>query len=289
MALDAGGIASIVLASVIFLFIVLGILVKTSVLDVPALLEATSKLVMYSPYSLLVFGWIFDLATGNYIYTSSGVTAVIAMLINAGVSSVTTAILNRRNQTIPQSGGAWWKWIGDVSSVGADTSKCSLPAWPSFLDSKIAPQATILSMTILFYILIGQWNSGFFMESIGLSVITFLLFITQWVTMYYNGCLEDSFLKWGAPLFGLVLGAGFAAASLYIQQAINPQNPLNGGLAIYQNKGYEGVNNPGLDKDGEEIINVGGKSKIVSTPNDQDQFVCEAYKDGELVTSTIAG
>jgi hypothetical protein len=37
----------------------------------------------------------------------------------------------------------------------------------------------------------------------------------------------------------------------------------------------------------ETIINVGGSNEKTQEVDDQDQFVCEAYKDGELVTSTI--
>ena len=37
----------------------------------------------------------------------------------------------------------------------------------------------------------------------------------------------------------------------------------------------------------ESIINVGGDNTVSQPVDDSDQFVCEAYKDGELVTSTI--
>ena len=39
----------------------------------------------------------------------------------------------------------------------------------------------------------------------------------------------------------------------------------------------------------ETPIVVGQPSKQTEPLDDNDQFVCEAYKDGELVTSTIVG
>jgi hypothetical protein len=37
---------------------------------------------------------------------------------------------------------------------------------------------------------------------------------------------------------------------------------------------------------GDSVCNASGSGKCVP-PNDEDQFVCEAYRDGQLVTSTI--
>ena len=39
--------------------------------------------------------------------------------------------------------------------------------------------------------------------------------------------------------------------------------------------------------DGSVKIKVGSASEKNLPVNDEDQFVCEAYKDGELITSTI--
>jgi hypothetical protein len=37
----------------------------------------------------------------------------------------------------------------------------------------------------------------------------------------------------------------------------------------------------------EKVISVGDSAGQSQPVDDNDQFVCEAYKDGELVTSTI--
>jgi hypothetical protein len=290
MALDAGGISAIVFSA---LFVIVSAAYLFSFSKAPSppdfsgLLDFSTKIVAYSPYCLLAFGWIADAASGNYFYTKSGITGIIGIIINAIVGGI---IKGSASKPTPQSGGgSWWQWVGDISSVADDTSKCSLPGLSS-IENPYAPQGIVLSTTIFFYLLTGLWDAGLGMQSIALSVITGVTFMIQWITLSANGCLKDGYFGQLAPLTSFVMGVVFAVASYFIQKLISPASVAAGGPDGGKGGGLDqGVNNPGAGSNGEIMINVGGKSGQTEPVNDQDQFVCEAYKDGELVTSTIAG
>jgi hypothetical protein len=288
MALDAGGISAIVFSALFALVSALYIYnfaKAPSVPDFSGLLDFSTKLVSFSPYCLLAFGWIADAASGQYIYTKSGITGIIGVAINAIIGGFVKA-----TPTTPQSGGgAWWQWVGDVSSIKSDVSKCALPGLPG-IENPYAPQGIVLSTTIFFYLLSGLWDAGEGMQSIALSVITGVTFMIQWVTLSANGCLRDGYFGKLAPLTSFAMGILFAVSSYFIQKAISSKSPIpplpKGGDSTILN--VKGTKANFTRPFGEEIIDVGAKSDQTAPVNDQDQFVCEAYKDGELITSTIA-
>ena len=156
---------------------------------------------------------------------------------------------------------------------------CSLPGF-AWLENDIAPQGIVMSMTILSYLLYELWDHGLFEQSIGLSVTTGIVFLIQSIHLVGNGCLENYRYKNWSILVALAIAIGAGTSSYAIQKRIlggvvMPSTNSKQTLGTTSNSGFE------------TIINVGEKSAQSQPVNDQDQFVCEAYKDGELVTSTI--
>ena len=185
---------------------------------------------------------------------------------------------------------------------------CSLPGF-EWLENTIAPQGIVMSMTILWYLLIELWDNGSSGQSAALGVTTAITFILQWLVMARYGCLTSYRYTVYSPLIALVMAITFAGTSYGIQKAIRGGSSSSSGgtTGTIRPVFSGGVNGtfvcppgtglspdgsqclplPGFGGSGEEKVPVGGKSDQSAPVNDQDQFVCEAYKDGELVTSTI--
>lgn len=184
---------------------------------------------------------------------------------------------------------------------------CSLPGF-EWLENTIAPQGIIMSMTVLWYLMIELWDTGSGGQTVALGVTTAITFAIQWLVLARNGCLNSYRYTVYSPLVALVMAITFAGTSYGIQKIIL-KNMSSGGIPVAPvPSGTPGtfVCPPGtvLAANGEQcvtplgpggtqntpmqsIINVGGSNAQSQPVDDNDQFVCEAYKDGELITSTI--
>lgn len=202
---------------------------------------------------------------------------------------------------------------------GGATDLCSLPGF-EWLENKIAPQGIVMSMTVLWYLMIELWDTGAGPQSVALSVTSVITFALQWLVLHRSNCLTS--YKYGtySAFIALVMGITFAGTSYGIQKQISKytggssgsgSSPTSGTfvcptgtvLNTAENKcvvtcptgtvlnpaGTQCVPSSGGfgSSRGETLINVGGANEKNQAVNDDDQFVCEAYKDGELITSTI--
>jgi len=188
---------------------------------------------------------------------------------------------------------------------GGATDLCSLPGF-EWLENKVAPQGIVMSMTVLWYLMIELWDTGAGPQSMALGITSAITFGLQWLVLQRSNCLTS--YKYGtySAIIALIMGITFAGTSYGIQKQIAkyrgtssvPPVPsgtrgtfvcpsgtvpsLSGDSCV--NKLGPGGTPPSLS---ETIINVGGSNEKTQAVDDNDQFVCEAYKDGELITSTI--
>jgi hypothetical protein len=170
-----------------------------------------------------------------------------------------------------------------VKQAGGSTSSvntCSLPGF-AWLENDIAPQGIVMSMTILSYLLYELWDHGLFEQSIGLSVTTGVVFVLQSINLIGSGCLQNYRYKNWSILIALAIAVASGTSSYAIQKRIW------GGVVMPSTNSKQTVGTTSAKSAFETIINVGEKTSQSEPVNDQDQFVCEAYKDGELITSTI--
>jgi hypothetical protein len=196
--------------------------------------------------------------------------------------------------------------------AGGATNLCSLPGF-EWLENKIAPQGIVMSMTVLWYLMIELWDTGAGPQSMALGITTAITFGLQWAVLQYSNCLTN--YKYGtySAIIALVMGIIFAGTSYGIQKQIAkyrgttpvPPVPSPGtpgtfvcpsgtiinpsGDACIPLLGPGGAQPGGVGSRQTETINVGGLNEKTQAVDDNDQFVCEAYKDGELVTSTVVG
>lgn len=194
--------------------------------------------------------------------------------------------------------------------AGGATNLCTLPGF-EWLENKIAPQGIVMSMTVLWYLMIELWDTGAGSQSMALGITTAITFGLQWLILHRNNCLTS--YKYGtySAIIALIMGITFAGTSYGIQKQLSkytgnstvPPVPSGSpgtfvcppgtvaspsGDACINKLGPGGTPSSGLGSaNTESIINVGGLNEKSQAVDDQDQFVCEAYKDGELVTSTI--
>lgn len=223
----------------------------------------------------------------------------------AAASAVTVAAASSL-PTDDESGG-----IFDLTALPPEQRgggiTCSLPGF-EWLENTIAPQGIIMSMTVLWYLMIELWDTGSGGQTVALGVTTAITFIIQWLVLARNGCLESYRYTVYSPLIALVMAITFAGSSYGIQKVIR-KNMSSGGTPVAPVPSATPgtfVCPPGtvLSASGEQcvtplgpggtqqtptqsIINVGEKSNQSQPLDENDQFVCEAYKDGELITSTI--
>jgi hypothetical protein len=156
---------------------------------------------------------------------------------------------------------------------------CSLPGF-AWLENDVAPQGIVMSMTILSYLLYELWDHGLFDQSIGLSVTTGIVFALQCINLIGSGCLLNYRYKNWSILIALIIAVSAGTSSYAIQKRIW------GGVLMPSTNSKQTLGTTSKSPF-ESIIKVGEKSSQSEPVNDQDQFVCEAYKDGELITSTI--
>ena len=129
------------------------------------------------------------------------------------------------------------------------------------------PQSVLMTATILMFYLNGIWANNP-SHSIFASSFTVLFILLQSYFVYSKCSSQFTMYKIGG---GIVVGLILGTVGYWINQAIFPSTTP--GSVGPSSPLYGGSGKPGVG--------------TCSAPNDQDQFVCEAYKNGELISSTI--
>jgi hypothetical protein len=182
---------------------------------------------------------------------------------------------------------------------------CDVPGF-TWASNMIAPTSIILTQTIVWFNMIKDWDTGNSRHSILVGSVSTAVFALQWLALKMNGCLTPYKSGLFAPLVGYIISIAFAGTAYGVIKNMPASMSLSGGGASGTIKpsvtptgmkcpaGYNlspsGDCIPNLGPGGTQFeipIAVGGERKTSEPVDDQDAFVCEAYKDGELVTSTI--
>jgi hypothetical protein len=179
-------------------------------------------------------------------------------------------------------------------------SMCDVPGTGKFFSNTLAPPSIILTQTIIWCHLIEQWDiqtgkAGNFgigtsqgsNGSVGLIVTSVVTFILQWITLYSSDCLADTkyiYGKW-APLVSLMLSIVFAGTAYGTLKATS-ESFTDKKDVVREHMVFSNTPPPSIEKDPSKI--KVGEPILQNLPvNDNDEFVCEAYKDGELISSSL--
>jgi hypothetical protein len=278
--------------------------------------------ISYVPINLTLFGALLDIYNSQYHYSVASITSICGVLINGFLGgTVVNGVVSGSNYigqsalkltkstttSLEQGVGDAYKAVqttaesgeqnnpfGEAPTTGGafspnpfDEKWCTLPGFEK-LENGIAPQSIIMSMTFLMYLFFELVGTGHVEQSIGIGITTLVVLIVQSAQLIMSGCLEQYvYGKYWSILIAVLMSAAFAGSSFGIQMRIwNGDvlpSPFNTSGGVGAKTGLTSVKNPY----GGTPVAVGAPSAHSLPVDDQDQFVCEAYRDGELVTSTI--
>lgn len=279
--------------------------------------------ISYLPINLSLFGALFDIYNSQYHYSVASITSIFAVLINSYLGGyVVNKVVSGSNylgqsvlkftqpaaKSIPLETGLEDAYR-EVRSTNAPTDEqfnpfgqaptkggfevnpfdedwCTLPGLQK-LENGIAPQAIVMSMTFLLYLFFELIGTGHAEQSIGIGITTVVVLTVQSLQLIFSKCLNQyTYGPYWSVLIAVLMSAVFAGTSFGIQMKLwngdvlpspfNTSTTLTGQKTVGSKNPYGGT-----------PVTVGAPSGHSLPVDDQDQFVCEAYKDGELVTSTI--
>lgn len=187
---------------------------------------------------------------------------------------------------------------------GAYTVPCTLPSaeWlGDWYNKTFLPQGIVMSTTILLYYIyfLGETGRSIIFPGVSVGIIL----IGQGLSLWLNGCFDKdgagtAFLKVaGAVILGAIAaGAAFGAVkntdyrpfSSFSEQftTFSAKKENNSTPAKKMVVDVFGPPPAASAVSGDSACTPSGNGKCLPA-NDEDQFVCEAYRDGQLVTSTI--
>jgi hypothetical protein len=183
---------------------------------------------------------------------------------------------------------------------------CDVPGF-TWAANKMAPVSIVLTQTILWFHMIQDWATGDSQHTIMMGTGSLLIFALQWLGLSKNGCLESYRSGIYSPILSLVISIAVAAASYGVLKNMPATTGLSGpatvkpmpavpgsaklvcpgGYKLAPNGDCERILGPNGTQFEKQILVGGQQNTSAPVDDDQDAFVCEAYKDGELVTSTI--
>lgn len=222
----------------------------------------------FLPYALFLFGIIYDGLIQKIKFFPAGFIGLVGVYVNSFISA--------------RFG------FGTV-----DQDICGIPGMSTW-GSDIVPQNIAFVSTVLSYMAsyITTKQGDAELMSTGVSWITvFGVWIIQAVFFNTTGCNEtkvwaltgnnDIAKRIVPPLLGLASGLLYGGVSGW---AIANYVDVGGGSIQQSTLVGGGKSGPAMVP----TSGTAGAGKCSSTGGDDDQFVCEAYKNGELVTTTIA-
>jgi hypothetical protein len=275
------------------------------------LASLVSRFIYYIPVALVSFGFIADIISQSFKFSIGGLVAISALILNgligmivgtrsvaevakavaAAPAAVVTNVANAVSEGNPFTAAAPATAPAPAPAMDSDgvpttnpfrgggKELCSFPGLENF-DNKYAPQNILVTTAVMFYYMIGEWESGNANRTISPGVALLITVLSQIGVRYSSGCLDP----WWAPLVSIVGGAGIGIGGYHIVKAIN-----GGKTPFIQNQtgtpssgGFSSVEAPPSDAakpaDGSKCAEANG-----------DDFVCDLYKNGELITSTVSG
>jgi hypothetical protein len=261
--------------------------------------QTGTKLIYYIPVALLSFGVIADIISQTFKFSIGSLVGVVAMIANgligmgipkgtvanvvesvvAAPAAVAEAATRAATTVTDAATSALDEYGNPVENNpfrGGGSELCSFPGLEKF-DNKWAPQNILVTTAVMFYYMIGEWESGNADRTIAPGVALLVTVLGQIGTMYSSGCLVPIW----SPAVAIVAGAGFGIGGYHIVKAISGSSApfIANQTGTPTTGGFSSVEAPPTDAtkpaDGSKCAEASG-----------DEFVCDLYKNGELVSTT---
>jgi len=244
-------------------------------------------IVNFIPFGFITFGFIADIIGQDFRYSIASIVGLIAIVVNFFLALIMgkSVIMEVAGQERP--GPAW----------------CMIPGLEKF-ENKRMPMSIVSSWSILTYYMIFALTKRDLSANISILSSIGLLSITQLATFYGSDCsmfYEDS-STW--RILSLLLGIGIGASgwavvsTFYASQTpfmdVRGSGSKYSGLGNRDNfvgrehmlsgQGWDGsVQSPVFQK----LVPRTGAQCSKDESEEGEEFVCEAYKNGQLVTEKI--
>ena len=278
-------IAEVVFGIIGFVVVVAGLIYGSKSLFDANSFQYASIFAMYLPVAYVMVGIISDIVAQEYKASSSSVTAIAAIIVNKLVSMI-VVYLGGTTQKIQEATAV----SGDITTLYTRVYQgCTVPGFEG-MESIVAPQSIVIivSLFMFFALEIGINHSGQSLS--GLVWLSITALVIQLAFINTNGCLRNEYYWNGSVLLSIVIallvGGSVGAAGWMINRTMFPVTP--GSNSAGGSGGGLGSTGPVVGPPSGSVLPPVGGSTGGSSSSDDNQFVCEAYKNGELITSTIA-
>lgn len=234
--------------------------------------DLTTKLFLYLPTSLVLFGFIADAIQEEFRYSIASLIGIISVFVNSFVG----LLINL--------------FIKNPTSVLVTGQGCTVPGFEA-LESIFAPQGIVLPVSIFTYFFIDFGVNRPPSENLGTAVLFGLYLATHILVLWSSNCFTKYY--WTNPFvtigLGLLIGGALGSIGYGIVRGVTPQRlPSGTYIAPAPSSDGSSTRGPTLGPGGTPLGASSSSVGRCSAPNDQDQFVCEAYKNGKLVSSTFS-
>lgn len=224
------------------------------------------------PFTILIYGIAGDIINQSGVKLAlPSIVALVSMALLGLGGQMYGSYVGGLNLNSEESYGSFW---------------CTIPGLER-LESPYIPTAFLATSTIAFYYLTWAWGTG--IPSQRLATFFGITLIVQLSSYLFGGCAQSyaSIIGPGGLANVLIpIGLGIALGSITAGSAIaadkghyNPFTPTTNGAT-----GGGGLHNtlqaPPKDDS--------GHSQPVQDGGDENTFVAELYKNGQLVTPTLA-
>ena len=248
---------------------------------------AFSTFMIYTPTAILTFGFIADMLAQQYNMSAGSFVGIAAVLLNwglgraMGVKPAPSAAPDDgpvfgpdlppgglSNYNIPGNPFLGGKRQRGGAAVLADICNNI----PGLNLSGYFSQPILMTATILMFYLNGMYANNP-THALSGSIFTYTFILLQAFFVWKHCALAGTNkLDWKQVVGAIFVGLALGTVGYWINDAIFPN----------KTPGSYGPNAP-MYGGTQSTPGVG----TCAPPNDQDQFVCEAYKNGELISSTI--
>ena len=225
----------------------------------------------FIPFGLIVFGFIADMIGQEFRYSIASIVGIISIFINNGVGRIADMFFKTPSDT-------------GLSSV-VDTGKmwCFIPGLEGLESKSLPMNFTVMGSVMTYYLIFGLLNRNMSMNTSLISaffifpIVQGLAFYTGGCSQWYSGGALGNIIAW---ILGIALG-GIAYS------IVNAADPSRSPFAFVWKGDSVTPNNSPASGWQSSAPRSGGKCTAADT-DDNNAFVCEAYKNGVLVTEKIS-
>jgi hypothetical protein len=240
----------------------------------------------FIPFGLITFGFVADMIGQDFRYSIASLIGLLSIAMN-WVVGMGIGHSSWATEGIEQPGTSW----------------CMIPGLEGF-ENRAMPMNLVASSAILSYYIIWAAIQRDHAQNFSLYISSGVLLIVQIGLFYTSGCSQYYVDSASYRAAAILEGAGWGGVGYAIVNAFGPW------LTPFQNTMMQGNGNTGMGNtekfsNREGMLSGRGWDGSVQSPTFQkmvprtgaqcskdqseqgDEFVCEAYKNGQLVTEKI--